>query len=61
MQDYFRDLYAYLHIGAPVYFVIEDGFNYSDYKKQSLICSGHSCANNSLGTQVSVAARHPDM
>jgi len=39
LQGYFSDLYKYLHTGSPVYFVIKEGFNYSDPKFMAKFCS----------------------
>jgi Niemann-Pick C1 protein len=57
---YFDELYKYLHTGSPVYFVIEEGYNYSDPSKWHNICSSAGCSNNSFGLQIALAARDPD-
>uniref|UniRef100_A0A8C6PMS6 NPC intracellular cholesterol transporter 1 n=1 Tax=Nothobranchius furzeri TaxID=105023 RepID=A0A8C6PMS6_NOTFU len=46
--DYFNNLSEYLHTGAPVYFVVEDGLNYSSLEGQNSVCGGVGCDNNSL-------------
>ena len=51
----------YLHIGPPVYFVVKEGFNFSDPQKQKLICSGSGCDEYSLGGQLSIASRMSNM
>ena len=61
MQNYFDDMNNYLHIGPPVYFVIRDGFNYTNVENQNLVCSGSDCAPDSLGTQITMASRNPLM
>lgn len=48
MLDYFRNMSEYLHTGAPVYFVVEEGLNYSSTKDQNVVCGGVGCNNNSL-------------
>ncbi|CAJ1072507.1 NPC intracellular cholesterol transporter 1 [Xyrichtys novacula] len=50
--DYFRNLSVYLHTGAPVYFVVEDGLNYSSPEGQNVVCGGVGCNNDSLVQQV---------
>ncbi|XP_075953962.1 NPC intracellular cholesterol transporter 1 [Anarhichas minor] len=50
--DYFKNLSMYLHTGAPVYFVVEDGFDYSSPEGQNAVCGGVGCSNNSLVQQV---------
>lgn len=51
-MDYFRNMSEYLHTGAPVYFVVEDGLNYSSPVDQNMVCGGVGCNNNSLVQQV---------
>uniref|UniRef100_A0A4W6C657 Niemann-Pick disease, type C1 n=1 Tax=Lates calcarifer TaxID=8187 RepID=A0A4W6C657_LATCA len=46
--DYFKNMSEYLHTGAPVYFVVEDGLNYSSPEGQNVVCGGVGCNNNSL-------------
>uniref|UniRef100_A0A8C9Z794 Niemann-Pick disease, type C1 n=1 Tax=Sander lucioperca TaxID=283035 RepID=A0A8C9Z794_SANLU len=50
--DYFKNLSMYLHTGAPVYFVVEDGLNYSSPEGQNVVCGGVGCNNDSLVQQV---------
>uniref|UniRef100_A0A8C6V3J7 Niemann-Pick disease, type C1 n=1 Tax=Neogobius melanostomus TaxID=47308 RepID=A0A8C6V3J7_9GOBI len=54
--DYFKNLSEYLHTGAPVYFVIEDGHNYSSLEGQNAVCGGVGCNNDSLVQQVYAAS-----
>jgi Niemann-Pick C1 protein len=61
VQDYFNNLNKYLHIGPPVYFVIKDGFNYTKVSDQNLICSGAYCNMYSLGNQITMASRNPNV
>ncbi|XP_068196952.1 NPC intracellular cholesterol transporter 1 [Antennarius striatus] len=50
--DYFRNLNEYLNAGPPVYFVVEEGLNYSRSKDQNVVCGGVGCNNDSLVQQV---------
>ncbi|XP_037131610.1 NPC intracellular cholesterol transporter 1 isoform X1 [Syngnathus acus] len=50
--QYFKNLSEYLHTGAPVYFVVEDGLNYSSLEGQNAVCGGVGCNNDSLVQQV---------
>ncbi|XP_056267221.1 NPC intracellular cholesterol transporter 1 [Pseudoliparis swirei] len=50
--QYFKNLSVYLHTGAPVYFVVEDGHNYTSPEGQSAVCGGVGCNNDSLVQQV---------
>ncbi|KAM3866473.1 NPC intracellular cholesterol transporter 1 [Diretmus argenteus] len=50
--QYFKNLSMYLHTGPPVYFVVEDGLNYSSLEGQNTVCGGVGCNNNSLVQQV---------
>ncbi|KAF3858124.1 hypothetical protein F7725_011325 [Dissostichus mawsoni] len=52
VMDYFKNLSMYLHTGAPVYFVVEDGLNYSSREGQNAVCGGVGCRNDSLVQQV---------
>uniref|UniRef100_A0A8C8SLW0 NPC intracellular cholesterol transporter 1 n=1 Tax=Pelusios castaneus TaxID=367368 RepID=A0A8C8SLW0_9SAUR len=54
--DYFSDLSKYLHAGPPVYFVLEEGHNYTSLEGQNMVCGGVGCNNNSLVQQVFSAA-----
>ncbi|XP_029309885.1 NPC intracellular cholesterol transporter 1 [Cottoperca gobio] len=54
--DYFKNLSMYLHTGAPVYFVVEDGLNYTSPEGQNVVCGGVGCSNNSLVQQVYTAS-----
>lgn len=56
-MPYFDELYKYLHTGSPVYFVIKEGYNYTDSDMQKAICSAAGCNNDSLGTQIAVYSR----
>uniref|UniRef100_A0A672H5Z4 SSD domain-containing protein n=1 Tax=Salarias fasciatus TaxID=181472 RepID=A0A672H5Z4_SALFA len=50
--QYFEKLSQFLHTGAPVYFVVEDGLNYSSPDGQNAVCGGVGCNNDSLVQQV---------
>ena len=41
--QYFNNLSTYLSVGAPVYFVVRDGHDYSSYKGQNDICGVAGC------------------
>ncbi|KAL1494367.1 hypothetical protein ABEB36_009976 [Hypothenemus hampei] len=56
---YFKFLKDYLSIGPPVYFVVKNGLNYSDYKNQNLVCGGQYCNLDSLATQIYMASKIP--
>ncbi|XP_076000791.1 NPC intracellular cholesterol transporter 1 [Genypterus blacodes] len=53
---YFKNLSQYLHTGAPVYFVVEDGLDYSSLEGQNSVCGGVGCNNDSLVQQVYYAS-----
>lgn len=50
--QYFHNLSEYLSIGPPVYFVVEDGHDYSTRKGQNDICGTSGCNTDSLEGQV---------
>ncbi|KAG8199914.1 hypothetical protein JTE90_015899 [Oedothorax gibbosus] len=52
MLNYFQYLSKYLSVGPPVYFVVTDGYNYSDEKDQNSICASHGCDQDSMMVQL---------
>ncbi|KAM6275301.1 NPC intracellular cholesterol transporter 1 [Spheniscus humboldti] len=56
VMDYFNQLSKYLHAGPPVYFVLEEGHNYTSLEGQNMVCGGMGCNNDSLVQQVFNAA-----
>ncbi|NXL57529.1 NPC1 protein, partial [Chordeiles acutipennis] len=56
VMDYFSCLSKYLHAGPPVYFVLEEGHNYTSLEGQNMVCGGMGCNNDSLVQQVFNAA-----
>ena len=57
VTDYFQSLNQYLHAGPPVYFVLEEGHDYTSMKGQNMVCGGLGCNNDSLVQQVFTAAQ----
>ncbi|XP_055940825.1 NPC intracellular cholesterol transporter 1-like isoform X2 [Argiope bruennichi] len=57
---YFTALEEYLSVGPPVYFVIKDGYNYSELEDQNNLCSVAWCHRDSLVTQISEASQFSD-
>ncbi|XP_003474080.3 NPC intracellular cholesterol transporter 1 isoform X4 [Cavia porcellus] len=55
--DYFRSLGQYLHAGPPVYFVVEEGHDYTSRPGQNMVCGGMGCDNDSLVQQIFNAAQ----
>lgn len=56
MIDYFKSLGQYLHSGPPVYFVLEEGHDYTTRKGQNMVCGGMGCDSDSLVQQIFNAA-----
>ncbi|XP_029446991.1 NPC intracellular cholesterol transporter 1 [Rhinatrema bivittatum] len=54
--DYFESIGKYLHTGPPVYFVVEEGHDYTTWEGQNMVCGGAGCNNDSLGQQIFAAA-----
>ncbi|XP_069548356.1 NPC intracellular cholesterol transporter 1 [Brachyistius frenatus] len=54
--EYFKNMSEYLHTGAPVYFVVEDGIKYNSSEGQNAVCGGVGCNNNSLVQQIYTAS-----
>ncbi|XP_004853210.1 Niemann-Pick C1 protein isoform X2 [Heterocephalus glaber] len=57
VTDYFRSLGQYLHAGPPVYFVLEEGHDYTSLHGQNMVCGGMGCDNDSLVQQIFNAAQ----
>lgn len=57
LQQYFRDMNAYLHTGAPVYFVVRD-WNYGTVADQNAICNSIGCEPDSMLATLNSAARY---
>ncbi|XP_076457250.1 NPC intracellular cholesterol transporter 1-like [Babylonia areolata] len=54
--NYFDKLQRYLSVGAPVYFVVKDGYNYTSVHDQNGVCGGNGCPETSLLGQVYTAS-----
>ncbi|XP_073833779.1 Niemann-Pick type C-1b [Musca autumnalis] len=58
---YFRYMDDLLAMGAPVYWVLKPGLDYTDRDHQNLICGGVECNNNSLSVQLYTQSRYPEI
>jgi Niemann-Pick C1 protein len=58
--QYFEALQKHLAVGPPVYFVLKDGYNYSDLDALRRLCGGSTCDSNSLQSLISSASFFPD-
>lgn len=50
----------YLHVGPPVYFVVEGGHNYTTVIGQNQICGGKGCPEESMLGQVFKNSQRPN-
>ncbi|XP_076812151.1 NPC intracellular cholesterol transporter 1-like [Clavelina lepadiformis] len=57
---YFAGINEYLSVGAPVYFVVPEGQDYTTDQGANQICGGTGCNNNSLVQQVAYMAKMPN-
>lgn len=48
LLNYFGNMSKYLKTGAPVYFVVKGGLNYSKLDSQNLLCGSSGCSFDSL-------------
>ncbi|XP_076325889.1 NPC intracellular cholesterol transporter 1-like isoform X2 [Tachypleus tridentatus] len=48
LLSYFKSINKYLSVGPPLYFVITDGYNYSDLEMQNRVCSHPECDSDSF-------------
>jgi len=60
LKDYFDNMNAYLKTGAPVYFVVEDGYQYATKKGQDKICGVAGCDEDSLISSVFLSSEISD-
>ncbi|XP_011290675.2 NPC intracellular cholesterol transporter 1 homolog 1b [Musca domestica] len=58
---YFRYMDDLLAMGAPVYWVLKPGLDYTERDHQNLICGGVECNNNSLSVQLYTQSLYPDI
>ncbi|KAH8026782.1 hypothetical protein HPB51_024402 [Rhipicephalus microplus] len=53
LQQYFDYLKKYLQVGPPVYFIVTDGYDYTDVKKQARLCINEQvCDQDSVGAKL---------
>ncbi|KAJ7371490.1 NPC intracellular cholesterol transporter 1 [Desmophyllum pertusum] len=60
LLNWFADMKDYLHVGPPVYFVVNEGYDYEHTKGQNKICASAGCDSNSLVQQIYVASLRPE-
>ena len=58
--QYFDALQKYLAVGPPVYFVLKDGYNYTDIDSLRKLCGTPACDANSLQSLISSASFFPN-
>lgn len=54
--EYFDALENYLKVGPPVYFVVKDGFDYSNVDQLRKLCGSSKCKSDSLQSLISQAS-----
>jgi len=57
--DYFNAL-TKIRVGAPVYFVVKDGVDYTKSTSQNVLCGGAGCPENSLIDKIYKASLQPE-
>ncbi|XP_005097476.1 NPC intracellular cholesterol transporter 1 [Aplysia californica] len=58
--DYFHNISTYLSVGAPVYFVVRDGHDYTTYDGQNAVCGVAGCPQTSVVQQINSASLLPN-
>ncbi|XP_075158262.1 Niemann-Pick type C-1b [Haematobia irritans] len=58
---YFRYMDELLSMGAPVYWVLKPGLDYTNRDHQNIICGGVECNNNSIAVQLYTQSRYPEI
>ncbi|UYV60289.1 NPC1 [Cordylochernes scorpioides] len=61
MTTYFQYLNKYLSVGPPLYFIIKDGYNYTDPAMQNRICGLLNCNQDSLAVHLQWMADRKNM
>lgn len=57
---YFKYLNSYLSVGPPVYFVMTEGYNFSDFDEQNLVCQVSGCKDDSMLQQIFISSLKPE-
>lgn len=60
MLDYFKYLYKYFEVGAPVYFVTKRGYDFTTVEGMDGICSSVGCDQFSLTQKIQYATNYAD-
>lgn len=58
---YFQFMTEMLSMGAPVYWVLKPGLNYTYREHQNVVCGGVECNNNSVSVKLYQQSRYPEM
>lgn len=61
VYQYLQSVNNLMRIGPPVYFVLKSGLNFTNPDHQNVICGGQLCYDDSLYTQIFLAAQHSDI
>ncbi|XP_063588187.1 NPC intracellular cholesterol transporter 1-like [Penaeus indicus] len=57
---YFKYLNNYLSVGPPVYFVMTEGYNFTDFDEQNLVCQVSGCNDDSILQQIFISSLKPE-
>ncbi|XP_068202100.1 NPC intracellular cholesterol transporter 1-like [Palaemon carinicauda] len=58
---YFEFLNQYLSVGPPVYYVVREGYNYTDPHEQNMICDFNGCDEDSMLQQIFMSSLQPNI
>ncbi|XP_073946137.1 NPC intracellular cholesterol transporter 1 homolog 1b-like [Choristoneura fumiferana] len=61
VYKYLQSVNHLLRLGPPVYFVLKDGLNFTSNEHQNVVCGGQLCNDDSLFTQIFLAAQHTEI
>ncbi|XP_055525163.1 NPC intracellular cholesterol transporter 1 homolog 1b [Wyeomyia smithii] len=61
LVKYFQFMADLLWMGAPVYFVLKPGLNYTNTSDQNVVCGGVLCNSDSIQTKLYLASLYPEI
>ncbi|ROT65549.1 Niemann-Pick C1 protein [Penaeus vannamei] len=61
LQKFLKQQDDFLGVGPPVYFVMTEGYNFSDFDEQNLVCRFSGCKDDSMLHVIYASSKKPEM